>query len=183
MNREESETMLNFSAWSIGWRLFEGYGSSIPGSGVTPAVITAPALARHLFYGLPVTLLTAGLLLSTRARSFDASFGILVCVSILISPVAWSFYLLLALIPITIVGRYLVALHFPRKETNIALGVGALLVLSSEEMPPTSRLFSLATMLGQSDDTFNSRTINAFRPTGRHVRGALAHVAPRPCLS
>jgi hypothetical protein len=141
----------NFSAWSIGWRLFEGHGSSIPGSGVAPAVITAPALAQFLSYILPVTLLTVGLVLSTKARGSDASFGILVCISILINPVAWSYYLLLALVPIAIVGRYLVALNFPKKETYIALGLGALLVFSSEDIPYVATLLA-----GQDPEAISS---------------------------
>jgi Glycosyltransferase family 87 len=113
----------NLSVWTIGWRLFEGTGSSILLGVKAPPLIYAPELARWVSLALPLAVLIIGLWLAYRARSFDFSFGILVCVSILISPVAWSVYFMLLVIPFLIGGRCLMDLAFPTRETIIVIGL------------------------------------------------------------
>jgi Glycosyltransferase family 87 len=123
---------VNFSLWSLGWRLFEGTGSPIRfgGFGVTaPPLINAPSIAPFVSGSIVMALLMVSLLLTCRARNFNTSFGILVCLMILISPVAWSISLLPALIPLGIVGRSLSFLDWPKKETFIAFGVGVALFI------------------------------------------------------
>ena len=62
-------------------------------------------------------LLGTGLALALRIRNFDAAFGILVCVSLLANPVSWHHYLILASVPLVMIGRRLFTLDFPNKET------------------------------------------------------------------
>jgi hypothetical protein len=121
----------NFSLWSLGWRLFEGTGSPIIfGVGVTaPPLINAPSIAPYVSTSLVMALLIVSLLLTVRVRNFDTSFGILICLMILISPVAWSHYLLPALIPLAIIGRSLYFLDWPKKETFIAIVLGIALFI------------------------------------------------------
>jgi hypothetical protein len=120
----------NFSLWSLGWRLFEGTGSPNPFGGyvTAPPLVNAPSIATFISASFVMALLIVSLLLTCRARNFDTSFGILICLMILISPVAWEIYLLPALIPLAIVGRSLSFL-VPKKETFIAFGVGVALFI------------------------------------------------------
>jgi hypothetical protein len=124
----------NFSAWSIGWRLFDGTGSPIVFGVEAPPLLAAPAVARYISFALPLVLLGGGLTLALRAHTFDAAFGILVCVSILVNPVAWSHYLIMALIPLAIVGRRLFVLELPKGETYALLTLGLLLFIPRTEL-------------------------------------------------
>jgi hypothetical protein len=124
----------NFSAWTIGWRLFDGTGSPIVFGVEAPPLLVAPAVARYISFALPLVLLGIGLTLSLRAHTFDAAFAILVCVSILVNPVAWSHYLILALIPLAIVGRRLFVLDLPKGETYALLTLGLLLFVPRTEL-------------------------------------------------
>jgi hypothetical protein len=124
----------NFSAWTIGWRLFDGTGSPTAFGVEAPPLLAAPAVARFISFALPLVLLGVGLLLALRAHTFDTAYGILICVSILINPVAWSHYLILALIPLAIVGRRLFALDLPKGETYALLLLGLLLFIPRTEL-------------------------------------------------
>jgi len=114
----------NFSLWSIGWRVFAGTGTPVLTAVNAPPLVEAPNLACYSAVILPVILLTVGVFLAMRTSTFDASFGIMTCVTLLIAPITWSHYLILALIPMTIVLRRLFALELPRKETNLAILLG-----------------------------------------------------------
>lgn len=107
----------NFSMWTVGWRVFQGTGSPVLLGLEAPPLVASPAMAHFVSWALPLGLLGIGLTLALRAKSFDTSFGILVCVSILVNPIAWGHYLILALIPLVIVGHRLYSLDLPRKET------------------------------------------------------------------
>lgn len=119
----------NFSMWTIGWRIFEGTGSPVLLGLEAPPLVSAPFLAPYVSATVICALLFMGLRLAIRTGSFDASFGILVCVSILVNPVAWSHYLILALIPLVIVGHRLYMLNLPKKETWSFFLIGLLLFI------------------------------------------------------
>jgi hypothetical protein len=119
----------NFSMWTIGWRLFDGTGSPVLLGLEAPPLVVAPALARYVSLGVPLALLAIGLWLALHARRFDTVFGILVCVSLLVNPVAWSHYLILAVIPLVIAGRRLFALNLPNRETWAFLALSLLLFI------------------------------------------------------
>jgi hypothetical protein len=117
----------NFSMWTIGWRMFEGTGSPVLLGLEAPPLVAAPAVAHLVSLAIPMVLLALSLTLALRAHSFDTSFGILVCVSILVNPVAWSHYLILISIPLSIVARRLLTLDLLGKETWWLLFLGLLL--------------------------------------------------------
>ena len=121
----------NFSMWTIGWRLFDGTGSSVLLGLEALPIVAAPSLALFLSFAMPVFLLAVGLKLALRARNFDTSFGILICVSTLVNPVAWTPYLILILIPIVIVGRGLLIHGLPKTETWYFLLLCASLFITS----------------------------------------------------
>jgi hypothetical protein len=119
----------NFSLWTVGWRVFEGTGSPIQYGVNAPPLFDAPSIAPFFSIALPLAMLIMGLLFAIKARSFDTSFGILVCIMILVSPFARIIYLLPALIPLVIVVRNLSSLNWPNKETNIAVCIGITLFI------------------------------------------------------
>jgi len=97
----------NFSLFSIGWRLFEGTGSTILLGPQSPPLLKAPSIAGPISILLVVLWLGIGLTTAIKARSFDFAFGITTCVCILASPIAWSHYLVLLAIPMTIAAHRL----------------------------------------------------------------------------
>jgi alpha-1,2-mannosyltransferase len=96
----------NIALASIGWRLFEGTGSPIL-YGVQAAPLTfQPQLAQPVSLSLMLLWLIVGLILALYVRSFDTAFAVMICVSVLVSPLAWSHYLVLLAIPFAVLeGR------------------------------------------------------------------------------
>ena len=135
----EAETyraaMPNISVASLGWRLFEGTvspGAGIYGVTAPPLVRSAPA-ALIVSVGLPALVLLAACLIVRRQRSLDVSLGVMICASILISPVSWAYYMLLASIPAAQVIGWLIRHRLPVRETNLALLVALPLLPSYRE--------------------------------------------------
>jgi hypothetical protein len=116
----------NFSLWTIGWRMFDGPDLPMKWVGFpnVPPLFTTPAIAPFISIAIPIAMLIFGLIFAFQARNLDTSFGILICLMILVSPVAWDHYLILALVPLVIVVRNLSSFNWPRKESNIAICIG-----------------------------------------------------------
>lgn len=92
----------NFSLWSLSWKVLEGTGSKVLVGITAPPLIIAPELAEYTACIIPLAILATGLCLALKTADFDISFGILICASLLVSPVTWYHYLVLALIPLTV---------------------------------------------------------------------------------
>jgi hypothetical protein len=88
----------NYSSWTWGKRVFGRFGRYFIAD---PLIYSAP-IESLLTYTIPIAILLIGLSLAARATQFDTSFGVLIIVGVLISPVAWPHYLILALIPAVI---------------------------------------------------------------------------------
>ncbi|MGH9840240.1 MAG: glycosyltransferase family 87 protein [Blastocatellia bacterium] len=136
----------NFSAWTIGWRLFSGTGSNVAHGISAPPFIESPTLALIFGYVLPAVLLITGLALAQRAGSFDLSIALLIAVGILVNPIAWGHYLVLVAIPAVIVTRRLVDLNFPGKETLLMAVIVFLLSLPGRFVTSLSSHFSKGEM-------------------------------------
>jgi hypothetical protein len=119
----------NFSLWSVGWRIFAGAGSTVVAGIEARPLIDAPDVAPWVSWIIPAVVLIIGLWWAIHAQRFDTSFAILLCVSILVSPVAWRHYLVLLAIPIVVVGRDLDALDWPERPTYAAIFLGVLLFI------------------------------------------------------
>jgi hypothetical protein len=119
----------NFSIFTIGWRLFEGTGSPVLFGLEAPPLVAAPDVAPYVSIAVSLAVLVVGFTMALRTKSFDISFGIMVCMCLLVTPVTWSHYLILTLIPIAITGRYLFDLDLPKKETWIFLVISLILFL------------------------------------------------------
>lgn len=143
----------NFSLWTIGWRVFDGTGSPVLTGVNAPPLVNAPNLACYSSLILPVILFAVGVFLAMRASTFNASFGIMTCVSLLVSPVTWSHYLILALIPVAIVLRRLFALDLPKKETNLAILLGLLLYIPQMYLNNVMLMFADQSMTGTGSPT------------------------------
>lgn len=117
---------VNFSTWTFSQRLFAGTGYNF----VSPPLWASPSLARLCLWFAPATVLLLGLWLALKARDFDTSFGLLTGASILLNPIAWAHYLILASIPIMIIARKLQVERFPRRITHLAFTLWLMLSIA-----------------------------------------------------
>lgn len=111
----------NLSLLSIGWRLFEGTGSPILVGVQAAPLIGAPDLAFPVSLAVVTGWLMISFALAARARSFDVAFGMVVCASVLVSPIVWSHYLVLLTLPVAVTVRQLAVVGFPRRYVNLLL--------------------------------------------------------------
>lgn len=106
----------NYSTWTIGSRLFADFGYNVSISSLWSSVL----LTELCTYLLPIVVLLGGLWIATKAQEFDTAFGLLVGVGILVSPIAWTHYMMLAVVPIMVVARRLWARGCPKQPTYLA---------------------------------------------------------------
>jgi hypothetical protein len=92
-----SNNAFNFSAWTTGARLFAGTSSVDASWFHTTPLINAPALVHLTSMVCVVAILAYAFFVALKAQTFDTSFAVLVCAALLVSPVAWIFYLTLLL--------------------------------------------------------------------------------------
>ncbi len=112
----------NFSLWTVGWRLFDGTGSPVLANPTTaPPLISAPSLAPLISLLLPVLITVVALISVLRFHDIEGEFAFLICVSVLVNPVAWNHYLMLALISLVVAARRLRQVNFPLHATLIFL--------------------------------------------------------------
>ncbi len=107
----------NFSAWTLGQRLFAVSGFNFA---LTP-LVNAPLLATALNVLAPLSILAMVLWLAHRARNLDTAFVLLVAAGIVLNPIAWTHYLMLTTLAWALIFRRLHALHWPRQLTYRAL--------------------------------------------------------------
>jgi hypothetical protein len=97
----------NFSLWSLGWRLFAGaHGKGLEMNLIAP-LYHSTALAETFAATVPLGFLLFSLWLALRRESFDFAFAIMLCASLLLSPITWNHYLLNCLLPVAIVSHTL----------------------------------------------------------------------------
>ncbi|MGH9939838.1 MAG: glycosyltransferase family 87 protein [Blastocatellia bacterium] len=118
----------NVSVWTLGWRLFDQSGEPAAGQTFYPALWEAPFLVELTTYAVPTALTAIVLAVALRARLFDTAFAELICVSLLVNPVAWYHYLVIAFIPVAIAARRLQQLGLP---TGLTLLGGALFLIQT----------------------------------------------------
>ncbi|MHB1159210.1 MAG: glycosyltransferase family 87 protein [Chloroflexota bacterium] len=122
----------NISAWTVGWRLFDGTRSGVLAGISAPPLVQSTPAAAAVSAALPALILLASLIAVRRQRSVARSLGLMICVSILVSPISWNHYLILAAIPAIEVGSWLIRHHLPPRETNLALVVAVLMLTGNE---------------------------------------------------
>ncbi len=144
----------NFSLWGLGWKLFWETGSPVLDGPTAPPLFRAEVLAGAASVMLPLLVLILSLNLSRKVADFDAAFAIMLCVSILINPIAWSHYLILALLSICVIVRKLLRENLPKTETHVALSLGLLISVSHR------RWHNLAIALGGQGTVGNNMLVN-----------------------
>ncbi len=155
----------NISLWTVGWRVFEGMGSPVMPEMSAPPLIQSPVAASVVSAGLPVVILVAALV-AIRKRSEATSFGLMLCVAVLISPISWIQDLILVLIPVVGVGAWLLRHNLPSRQTNFALLVAVMLVLGDDWT-------RLAFLVGEIT-AFNSTGLIPFAPALLNLGPAVA---------
>lgn len=140
----------NFSLWTVGFRLFEGTGSPVIAGATAPPIFMSAVLAHCVAVVLPLILLIVGLILALRSHDFDISFAIMICVSILVNPIAWVHYLILALFPLWVIAQTLLRYHFPRTETHVTIICGLLLLISHRRLHDFAVSLSATSAIGDS---------------------------------
>jgi hypothetical protein len=69
----------------------------------------------------------------------------MICVSLLISPLLWSHYLVIMAIPAVIIARGLNERGFPRRPTVIAIALASLLLIPGPTLVELTRPFVIST--------------------------------------
>jgi hypothetical protein len=109
----------NFSLWTVGGRFFSPDIADVASVFIADPIFPSPSLDRLVTPGLPLFVLIVSLVLAWRCREFDSAFGILVCASLPLNPVAWDHYLLLCAVPIAVILRRLRDGNFPKAMTAV----------------------------------------------------------------
>lgn len=120
----------NYSAWTLGWRLFAPFGRFF----ITPPLWESPSLARLFSYIAPLVILSVGLTLALRVRRFDAAFGLLIITSVLVNPVAWPHYLMYTSVPLAFVAQRIKATGKRRNWIYAAVGLAVALSLTHSSL-------------------------------------------------
>jgi hypothetical protein len=119
----------NMSFWSVGWKLFEGTGSpSLAGISVPP-LFDLPWLAPFFSYGLVGLLFCGSIILVVKVKNIEAAYAIMICFSLLMSPLCWSHYLVMMAIPFSFaVKRLLYVLSTINRRIALMIASSFLLV-------------------------------------------------------
>lgn len=133
----------NYSLWTIGPRLFAEY-DSVFNSFVALAPFSNESVSRLLGLALPIFGLIVGLGLAFTCRQFDSAFGVLLCASLLVNPVAWDHSLLVASIAMAVVFKRLSQNRWPRAETIVSVACFALAMFPQQGyMRPLAEWFGV----------------------------------------
>ena len=127
-------TSVNLSLWSIGERLFAGTSLLAQGQDGPTVVHTAPLIrsvlaAQFTSIAIPTLALALASWVAYRHLDVEWSVGLMVIVSILVSPLSWGLYVVLVAIPGTLIVNRLNHHDFPTPATSVAFVIALLLVV------------------------------------------------------
>lgn len=108
----------NLSLWTIGWRVFSGTGSYLTGTDALP-LVNLPLAGQIISFGLPALLFLYVFWRLWFSRDLDLAFAALMSLSLLISPITWTHYYVMAVIPILVISQRLSALFYPLKSSIV----------------------------------------------------------------
>lgn len=150
-------TSQNLSLWSIGWRTFVGTATPGMTEVEAPPLFFSPDLAvitsLLLISAAFVLGLAAALQIDKYGKAdvkgnFDFAYGIMVCVSLLVSPVTWPHYLMMTALPVALIICRLKSLEFPLQEIRLTIIAVVILLI------PDSLLQSLVLLFTPSSSSF-----------------------------
>lgn len=104
----------NYSLWTFGARLFAPFGLNF----VTLPPWHAPMLVKLFTVMVPLAAVAVALWWASRIQQPDVAFALLVCLSLLVNPIAWAHYLVANCIVIGLILRRLQQLDWPRVWTQ-----------------------------------------------------------------
>jgi hypothetical protein len=133
VSRYYERFLFNISIWTSGHRLFAGALARYDTGEVelfAPPLVEASQLALPFSAGLALLLLAAALWQARRLPD-EWALALMTCLSIIINPIAWLHYVVLALFPVALAIRSLVDDGFPARRTSQALVIGGCLLLAS----------------------------------------------------
>ena len=113
---------MNFSAWTIGQRLFADSGDRF----LSTPLWRSPLLASIVTIAVPLLIVGLGVWAAQRLSSFDASFALLMALGVILNPVAWQHYLVMAAPALVLLVMRLRELQWPTRTTVVV----ALLLLT-----------------------------------------------------
>ncbi|GAC1633403.1 MAG: hypothetical protein NVS4B2_19120 [Chloroflexota bacterium] len=115
---------MNLSLGSLPWRVFSGTGSPNPYlAGVTaPPVVHIPALAGLLSPALVAAVALQIGVLAWRTRDIRVAAVLLVFASLLCSPIVWSIYLVMLIVPVFVVTERVRHGTIPRQRAIVLFG-------------------------------------------------------------
>lgn len=125
----------NYSAHTLGRRPFEGIGCPIFNRPEVAPLYPSETLATIGGVLLPLAVLVVGLALARGVRDLDLAFGLLVCTSLLVSPIAWWHYLVLLGLPLAVLAANLRTANQRRGFLVVLIGVA---LAASRLLIPTS---------------------------------------------
>jgi hypothetical protein len=97
----------NFSLFTIGWRVFYGTGSSVRIGIEAPPLYFSEIAARITSIFIPFMFLVLCLWMAFRNKHLDLVFIILISTSLLVNPIVWHHYLIIAVFPLILLFRFL----------------------------------------------------------------------------
>lgn len=100
-----SNNAFNLSVWTIGPRLFAGTKAFDAPWFHTLPLIDVAVLVPLTSIACVIAVLVYGFFVALKAKSFDTSFAVLVNTAVIVSPVAWIFYMPLILISIAVLRK------------------------------------------------------------------------------
>ena len=118
----------NTSVYSWGWTLFAGTNSVVtPSLGNGAISDSLVALAPFSAWLSVLAVFVGGLYYVFRTQDFDIAFSLLVCVSVLVSPIVWIHYYTWVVIPLAVLWYRLYQIGVPNREFRYALGLSFLM--------------------------------------------------------
>ncbi len=117
----------NLSLSSLGWRLFDGTGSpGLIGFLSDPLLFYWPLGARVFSVLIPAVVFLVALWRVQPVASFDIAYAMMLCVAVVLSPISWIHYFVLAAISIVVVVGYLRGQSMFGAEPKLVFLLGAL---------------------------------------------------------
>lgn len=120
----------NVSVWTLGSRLFHGTVMQDRDADILiPPLFVSEPLAWLVGLAMPAGLLLLTALMIRRHIQHERAIAVAICLSVVVSPVSWSHYHVLLLLPMAHIAAWLRSRQFPPVERRLALIGCALLLL------------------------------------------------------
>ena len=143
MSKVEGSWVLNISTRAVGRKVFGGtVGVGVQNWIVAPPIVASAPLAGVTAIAVPVVVLVAAMVTASRLPDVDDALAVLVCASILVSPLAWEIDFVLAAFPVAHLIRRLRDRGYPVRSFSTAVLLVTLLLPSSFEWMAISAALS-----------------------------------------